>query len=351
MTAVSCSTLTRVILVRHGQSDFNAEGRFQGSLDRPQLTARGWKTAVACGHHLKSMHFDIILCSNLQRARQTAEGILSTYSAANAAPPIEYDARLREIHLPGWEGLPIETVRNLFPADYKMWKEDPAQLVLNSPSELLAASTAAFSPLAAMQTRAAEFWSDLLRHRHGQTVMIVGHGAAISVMIAVALNLPTGIVHCLQQSNGGVSCLEFACDKPGSAKAIYTNRTQHLGEILPKMKEGRTGLRILLLSQVCALSGNWSSLLPEGSFKIVGGAGSEELITSALEQAEDKVQTMVWAQPAGHLSEKVVSALRLGNWENLEITVDTDVATVLHYPRPGGPPIVQAINIDATFAL
>ena len=346
MIAIHSKTVTRVLLVRHGQSDFNAEGRFQGSLEEPQLTARGWKTAVACGQHLNQTHFDAIVCSSLQRARQTAEGILSTYSVDNPAPPIYYDVRLREVHLPGWEGLSMQAVRQVFPDNYRTWKEYPEQLRLSPILNSDASTSGSFSPLHDMATRAYQFWDDLLLHRRGQSVLIVGHGAAISVMLAIALRLPIGIVNCLQQSNGGVCRLEFGTDPIMPARAFYFNRTQHLGEILPKMKEGRSGQRILLLSQEHASRMDWNALLPGTSVDVIQGAGSAGVVNNRLNNREDTVRTTAWIRPCGRLGEEIVSALRLGSWKNLQLSVGIDTLSVLHYPRVDGWPILQAMNID-----
>ena len=63
---------TRVILVRHGQSSYNIEGRIQGRLDASVLTQTGKNTARQVGEALQSLKFDAIYSSPLQRAKQTA---------------------------------------------------------------------------------------------------------------------------------------------------------------------------------------------------------------------------------------------------------------------------------------
>lgn len=337
-------TLTRVLFVRHGQSDYNAEGRFQGSLDDPQLTSKGWKTAVQCGRHLNKNHVDVIVCSPLRRARQTAEAIVSTYGQGDLVPPIIYDARLREVHLPGWEGLPMQTVQSLFPASYHLWKQSPDLLVL--PSQTDATSPAKdFSPLGDMRQRAAEFWSDLLLHRRGQTVLVVGHGAAISVLIGMALKLSPDDVHCVQQSNGGISCLEFASHQDTPARACYINRTQHLGEMLPKMKEGRSGVRLLLLTEHRAARISWLEVVPGAPVHVVKGEGSAEVVSSLLNEADDRVRTVAWIQPRGCLCDEAASILLRPSWQSRGLVVEQDTLTVLHYPRRGCAPILQALNI------
>ncbi len=338
-------TVTRVIFVRHGQSDYNAQGRFQGSLDEPQLTSKGWKTALQCGQHLNRNHFDVIVCSPLRRARQTVESIVSTYGPGHPAPPVIYDARLREVHLPGWEGLPMQTVQSLFPASYRLWKQSPDLLVLPSPIDATSPAKD-FSPLGDMRQRATEFQNDLLLHHRGQTVLVVGHGAAISVLIGMALNLSPDDVHCVQQSNGGISCLEFASRQDKPARACYINRTQHLGEMLPKMKEGRSGVRLLLLTEHRAARISWPEVVPGAPVHVVKGEGSTEVVSSLLSDADDRVRTVAWIQPSGRLSDKAASILLRPSWQSQGLVVEQDTLTVLHYPRRGCAPILQALNID-----
>ncbi len=337
--------VTRVTLVRHGQSDFNADKRFQGSLDEPQLTTRGWKTAVACGNHLNKSHYDLIVCSPLRRARQTVEGILSTYGSDRIAPPVIYDARLREVHLPGWEGLSMQLIKDKYPTEYRTWRESPDRLALQAQLSSAQCNNSEFSPLGDMKERACTFWEDLLLHRRGKTVLIVGHGAAISVMLAVALKLPLEHVHRVQQSNGGVSCLEFIADRTMPARALTINRTQHLGETLPKMKEGRTGVRILLSGEGWTSSIPWDYPVPGACVDIIQGEGSAQIISGVLECADDQIRTIAWVQPAGRVESEMFSTLRLEHWQSHGLAMEGGGLTVLHYPLRGCKPIVQAMNI------
>lgn len=343
---VDDGVVTRVILVRHGQSEFNAARRFQGSLDEPRLTAKGWKTAVACGEYLSKADCDVILCSTLKRARQTAEGIHPSYRLRRVNPPIIYDARLREVHLPGWEGLSIDSIRDRYPAAYETWKESPERLVLPLRFAQDEPEMPSFSPLGDVKERVWGFWNDLLLERSGQQVLIVGHGAAISAMLAVALNLPVGIIHRVQQSNGGVSCLEFTGRALMSARALYINRTQHLGEILPKMKEGRTGLRVLLLTEEHAARICWGEVVPGGCVDVMKGERSADIVSALMNETYHEVRTVAWIQPSGYLSAETLSWLRLDAWKGHGVAIREDRLTVLHYPRPGCNPILQAMNID-----
>ena len=89
--------LTRVLLVRHGQSTWNADGRWQGQED-PPLSELGEAQAREAAGRLDRV--DAVWASDLVRARRTAEVI-----AAARALPVRFDARLRERHGGPWQGL------------------------------------------------------------------------------------------------------------------------------------------------------------------------------------------------------------------------------------------------------
>ena len=97
----------KIYVMRHGESESNASGRFTGWWDVP-LTERGVEQARVAGEKLRKIKFDRVYASDLQRARQTCEAAL---------PGCEYrvDARLREINLGKLERLPVEEARSLYP--------------------------------------------------------------------------------------------------------------------------------------------------------------------------------------------------------------------------------------------
>jgi probable phosphoglycerate mutase len=94
--------LAEVYLIRHGQTEWNAGGRFQGKLDSP-LTVRGIEQAQTAGRKLASLAhtIDAVFVSPLGRARQTSAIIRSMSSL----PPEQVDERLREVSIGSWDGL------------------------------------------------------------------------------------------------------------------------------------------------------------------------------------------------------------------------------------------------------
>ncbi len=101
MGRVSPSTPGRLVLVRHGETEWSAAGRHTGRTDVP-LTDRGEAQARALGPALARLDLALALCSPLQRARRTAE-------LAGLAPELDED--LVEWDYGGWEGLSTAQVR------------------------------------------------------------------------------------------------------------------------------------------------------------------------------------------------------------------------------------------------
>ncbi|MCW5942715.1 MAG: histidine phosphatase family protein [Fimbriimonadaceae bacterium] len=97
----------RVYLVRHGQTSWNVEGRAQGHTDVP-LDAEGERQIATLESAFSRSSVETVCCSDLRRARQTADPILRATRAS-----IDYDARLRERAFGDWEGLEFAEIRRL----------------------------------------------------------------------------------------------------------------------------------------------------------------------------------------------------------------------------------------------
>ena len=339
---------TRVILVRHGQSNFNQQARFQGSSNEPCLTKKGWATAAQCGVYLSGIQFDGIFCSPLWRAEETAKAMRSAFLQQGRHPAaIVSDNRLREVHLPGWEGLSFSTVRELYPASFQLWQEQPHLLEL--PVDTGPPGSGSFSPLKDACTRSQQFWDDTLLTRRGQTLLVVGHGAAISTMLCMVLGIQCANIHRLQQSNGGISALEVCGSTPDKVRILFLNRTQHLGERLPKIKGSREGVRIVLLTRECANSFAWDTALKGEAASSIEGDAVPELLAERFRNATPgKLNTVAWIVPEGRLRSQDIQSLRLNMLPDAAWHIDGKTITVLHYPRQEAPPVLQAMNIAAT---
>ncbi len=223
---------TRIILVRHGRSNYNDLGVFQGSSDDSFLTERGVETAEQTADYLAQFPIEAIYMSPLERAQQT--GTIIQWNWENPPRSSLLDD-LREIDLPDWQGLSYQLVREQQMEHYQIWKENPKDFQMRSRY-----------PVRDLFDRAREVWSQIRSNHQGQTVLIVSHGGTIQALIATAIGLDESVFHRMQQSNCGISILSFPSDLNATAQIEALNHTQHLGEQLPKLKEGKKGLRDLL---------------------------------------------------------------------------------------------------------
>jgi probable phosphoglycerate mutase len=228
---------TRIILVRHGRSTFNEQGRYQGSSDAAVLVEQGRETSRQVGMFLNSVAIDAIYVSPLKRAQETLREILHQMKPV-APVPIHIHQDLREIDLPAWEGLSFQQVKTEFAEEYRCWKQWPHKFQMG---ELHC------FPVQNLYKRAQQFWQEMLPQQDGKTLLVVSHGGTNHALISTALGLCPEHYHRLQQSNCGVSILECLASASPQMQLQALNLTTHMGEVLPKLKEGKQGLRLLLI--------------------------------------------------------------------------------------------------------
>lgn len=111
------SPMRRVVLLRHGRTEWNATGRFQGQLESP-LDVIGRAQAMAAAVAVAPLAPDAIVSSDLSRARDTADIV-----AAECEVEVAIDPRLREIYLGAWEGLTRAEARSQYAEEYVRWQE------------------------------------------------------------------------------------------------------------------------------------------------------------------------------------------------------------------------------------
>lgn len=110
--------MTVLWLIRHGQTEWNSEGRWQGQANIP-LDETGRQQARALGEDLRGQDFDAVFSSDLQRAYDTAAAF-----AEVSGNKILVDSDLREICIGEWEGLRIEEILKRFPDEWQAYHQD-----------------------------------------------------------------------------------------------------------------------------------------------------------------------------------------------------------------------------------
>lgn len=250
--STSFTSPTKVILVRHSRTTYNEQGRYQGSSDESVLTAKGYQAAYQTGIALQQYNFDAIYTSPLTRVKQTTQAItLGLGETTNNLPTIMVDRQLTEIKMLDWQGLFYQEAKDKYPEAYQCWQNTPHLFNFNNNC----------FPVLELFKQARNFWQETLSKHRSKTILVVAHSGINRALISTAIGLNPKYYHSIQQSNCGISCLEFANHTTQNAKLNYLNVTDHLGENLPKLKAGKTGWRWLLVSNQTSNNCDKSSYL------------------------------------------------------------------------------------------
>jgi 2,3-bisphosphoglycerate-dependent phosphoglycerate mutase/probable phosphoglycerate mutase len=173
-------TLRRLILLRHGQTDYNVTGRMQGHLNSV-LTSVGHEQAAAAAPVLAALEPDRVVSSDLQRAVDTAEVVGAACGLA-----VKFDARLRETHLGEWQGHTVAEIDGDYPGAIAAWRSDPTWAPPGGESRV--AVVARSRPV--VDELDAEFADS---DEASSTVLLVAHGGLIAGLVTGLMELPTEV--------------------------------------------------------------------------------------------------------------------------------------------------------------
>jgi broad specificity phosphatase PhoE len=192
-----------IVFVRHGQTEVNREGRFQGRLD-PPLTDLGREQARLVAEGLAGCGAQIVLTSPLQRASDTARAIGQV-----AGVPVEVDERLVEIDYGEWDGEPLGSVSR---AQWARWRDD------------ISFTPPGGESLVAVGERVARFCTDRLRA--DSIVVAVSHVSPIKAAVAWALGSDADATWRMHLDVASVSRIDRRGDGP--PLLLTYNETSHL---------------------------------------------------------------------------------------------------------------------------
>lgn len=201
--------MTEIIIIRHGETEWNKTGRFQGHSDVP-LSAEGRTQAAALGKNLVVDHVDAIYASDLTRAMETAAPLAQRFGLEVISDPL-----LRELNFGAWEGRNFNDVNAENPNAMKNFYTDPEQ-----------ADIPESEPFPEFQRRVAGRVREIVAHERGKRVVIVSHGASIRILLADLLSMPIRSIWHLSQLNTAVNKIRFEDD--GFAVVTLMNDTSHL---------------------------------------------------------------------------------------------------------------------------
>jgi probable phosphoglycerate mutase len=147
---------------------------------------------------------------------------------------------LLEIDLPLWEGLRRQEVKEKYPDEYQLWKERPHELCMTTPQ-------GEHFPVLALHDQAKQFWQEILTRHQDDTILVVAHNGINRCLISTALGVAPERYHCIQQSNCGITVLNFAGSLADPVQLESMNLTAHTGEKMPKPRPDHHGPRLLLV--------------------------------------------------------------------------------------------------------
>lgn len=191
-----------LVLLRHGQSEWNAANRFTGWTDIP-LSEVGKKEAAEAGRQLAEVRFDVVHTSDLVRAQATAEIVMQHNTASDADVPTKQDWRLNERHYGTLQGLDKDETRAKYGADQvHIWRRSYDV----PPPEGESLATCAERTLPYLDE---EIIPDL---EAGRNVLVAAHGNSLRSIVMrldgmspeeiVSLELPTGVPRTYSYENG-----------------------------------------------------------------------------------------------------------------------------------------------------
>ncbi len=213
----------RLLLVRHGETDWNREGRFQGQIDIP-LNERGLAQAEAAREFLAAVPIERAWSSVMARPRRTAEVILEAH------PGVELNTTegLVEIGHGLWEGRLEQEIAAQWPELLADWKAAPHTVQMPEGETIHD-----------VWDRSLASWLSIAHSlRDGETGLVVAHDAVNKTILCDLLGLAPAHIWAVKQGNGGVTVVDYphGADQVGVVSCL--NLTHHLGGVLDRTAAG-----------------------------------------------------------------------------------------------------------------
>ena len=213
----------RIILVRHGETDWNKQGRFQGQIDIP-LNQNGKFQAKAASKFLKNNTIQKAFSSSLSRPKETAQIIL------NEHPGVEISLKdsLKEISHGEWEGKLESEISSDWPDLLKTWKTSPEKVQMPDGENITEVSIRSISG-----------WNEICKDlKNEETALVVAHDAVNKTILCHLLGLMPSKIWMIKQGNGGITVIDLSEEEGQPAQITCLNITSHLGGIIDSTAAG-----------------------------------------------------------------------------------------------------------------
>lgn len=205
----------RLLLVRHGETEWNRQKKFQGQIDVP-LNDNGREQSRSAGEFLKDVPIEFGVSSPMLRPKETAEIILKYH------PNVELEllTDLSEISHGLWEGKFEGEIEQAYPGLLKEWQESPETVQMPEGENL-----------AQVWARAIAAWESIVSKysKQPKTVLVVAHDAINKAILCHVFGLGPEHFWNFKQGNGAVSVIDYPHGSDGYPVLQSMNITTHLG--------------------------------------------------------------------------------------------------------------------------
>jgi alpha-ribazole phosphatase/probable phosphoglycerate mutase len=199
----------RVFLIRHGETVWNAEMKFQGHQDVP-LSDKGLKQARSLAGRLREQEIAAVYASDLGRAVQTASEL-----AVPRGLEINTVPALREINFGAWEGLTFKEVKHNYSGLLQEWWANP-----------LATRIPGGECLSDLVVRVTGALKEIIAHNKNRQVAVVCHGGPVRALVASVLGMDLNENWRIRQDNAALNIIDFASWEKGIL--VLLNDRSHL---------------------------------------------------------------------------------------------------------------------------
>lgn len=208
---------TRICIVRHGETDWNLEGRIQGHTDVP-LNSRGRAQAMAMAYNAGHHHFSAIYSSDLSRAQETAQAL-----AQREGLELHLLSKLRERHYGIFQGITAAEAATRYPDAYGHYsRRDPSYDFVTGEN------------LLGFAARVQEGIDWMVRHHSGETLCAVSHGGVLDILYRQATSRPLQAPRDFVIPNCALNWFRY--DAHGWHLELWADR-RHLAQVLGETPE------------------------------------------------------------------------------------------------------------------
>lgn len=185
-----------LILVRHGQTDWNPLGKVMGRQAIP-LNAAGRGQALAAAEWLKTIEFHAVYSSPMQRAVETAEII----GAANDLAEVMAEEGVAEIDYGDWVNMTFAEVAEKYKKEHEEYRHAPSRMRVPGGENI-----------AEVQKRAVAAIERIRQKHEGERAVVVSHADVIKAILVHCLGLPLDVMQMIGCDNGSVSIFRFGTE-------------------------------------------------------------------------------------------------------------------------------------------